>query len=408
MSSRRALVVRYQRFEDAHVRREALALRDAGYDVEVICTATAEWQGTREWNGVTVRNVSVAKTRGALAQYAIEYTWWFVVCAWLMTLACLRGRRHHVIQITTLPDQQVFAALVPKLFGSRVVVFFKEPTAELVEAKLEGRAATVLAAWSRLVARAAARFADQAIAVTEAHRATYVALGVAPDRVGVVGNCPMEDHVAVAAPAPIDSDRFVVMCHGTVERRMGQLHLVEAFDLARRQRDDLLLVLCGAGSDSDAVRARIEQLDLGEHVDDRGFVSADEIAALMARADLGVVPMVPSPYSRLVHTTKMFEFMYRGVPVVAGDLDATVADFPDACHYYAAGDPDALAQAVVELAADPCSRDELVAAGAAALVSASWAAQRDHYASLVTGQDLNADGLAASMALAATRDEVSR
>ncbi len=324
MSDRpRALVVRYQPFADPHVRREALALRDAGYDVEVLCVATDDWQGVRDWHGVTVRNLRVAKTRGALAQYALEYTWWFAVCAGIMARACVRGRRHEVIQITTLPDQQVLSTFVPKLLGSRVTVFFKEPTVELIESKLSGRAGAVLARWSQLVERVAIAYADQAIAVTEAHRQTYVRRGANPDKIGVVGNCPTDDHVQTAAPESIDG-RVVVLCHGTFERRMGQLDLVEAFDIARRRRDDLLLVLTGRGSDLEAVRARVDELGLGDHVQVRGFVSEEELAGLVARADLGAVPMQPSPYSRLVHTTKMFEFFYRRVPVVAGDLDATV------------------------------------------------------------------------------------
>ena len=383
-NGQRACIVRYQTFADPHVQREAVALRDAGYDVEVLCPRLDAGPRREIWNGITITRMPVSKTRGALAQYAIEYTVWFAVCFWYLAWSCLRGRRHDVIQITTLPDQQVFAALVPKLLGSRVVLFYKEPTAELVATKFDGRVRGLLVAWSQFVARQSGRCADQCIAVTDRHRDTYLANGLAPDKVGVVLNCPMTSHVGASAPAHIEN-RFVVLCHGTVEERMGQRLLVEAMDLVRAERPDVLLVLTGAGSFEAAVADEIDARELRSWVDFRGFIPSDELAALMARAGLGVVPMLPSGYSHLVHTTKMFEFMLRGVPVVAGNLGATVDDFPDACAYFTAGSAASLAATLVNLANDPIARAAQAERGRAAVEHNSWDEMQIGYVSLVAG-----------------------
>ncbi len=383
-AKKRACIVRYQTFEDPHVRREAIALRDAGYDVEVICPRLDGGPRSEVWNGIQITRMPVSKTRGALAQYAIEYTVWFVVCFAYLAWACARGRRHGVIQITTLPDQQVFAALIPKLLGSRVVLFYKEPTPELVATKFDGRVGALLVRWTRFVARQAGRFADQCIAVTSRHRDTYLADGCSPDKIGVVPNCPMDSHVGPSAPAQIDN-RFVILCHGTVEERMGQRLLVEAMDLVRAERPDVLLVLTGSGSHESAVADEIDMRGLRTWVDFRGFIPTDELAALMARADLGVVPMLPSDYAHLVHTTKMYEFMMRGVPVVAGDLGATTDDFPDACAYFAAGDAASLAATVLGLANDPDRRAAQAQRGRAAVESNNWNLMQLGYVELVTG-----------------------
>lgn len=175
---------------DPSTRREAEALRDAGMEVHVLCLAgQSEIDGVVHRadelvDGVHVRRFRIAKRRGGPAAYLWQWGSWFVVCFVALTVLHAR-RRLRVIQVSSLPDFQVFAALVPKLTGCRVVLFQKEPFPELF-ATITGR--TGLSRVLALVERLSIGFADHTLTVTEELRRTAVGRGADPDGIDVVLN----------------------------------------------------------------------------------------------------------------------------------------------------------------------------------------------------------------------------
>ena len=116
--------------------RECEALAGAGFDVEFLCMRSDERPRTTVVNGVTITSLPASLGRSGAIGYAIGYGWFFLLTASVLTARHLR-RRYSVIQINTMPDFLVFAAIVPKLLGSRVVAYMKEPTPELAEVKFE-------------------------------------------------------------------------------------------------------------------------------------------------------------------------------------------------------------------------------------------------------------------------------
>jgi glycosyltransferase involved in cell wall biosynthesis len=107
-----------------------------------------------------------------------------------------------------------------------------------------------------------------------------------------------------------------------------------------------------------------------------GTISYSESAALVAGSLAALVPRADRPNARFgLSPLKLFEAMSCGVPVVASDL----AGLRDVVHEhdcgitYAPGDPDALARAVAELAANPVKASQMGSRGRAAAVALySW------------------------------------
>ena len=232
----RVAFVRFHGY-DPSTRREAEALRDAGMEVHVLCLAgQSEIDGVVHRadelvDGVHVRRFRISKRRGWRGGVPVAMGRWFVVCFVALTMLHAR-RRLRVVQVSSLPDFQIFAALVPKLTGCRVVFFQKEPFPELF-ATITGR--TGLSKVLAVVERLSMRFADHTLTVTEELRRTAVGRGADPDRIDVVLNATPRAAWApsVARPATHEGE-FVVLCAGTIEERYGHLHLVEAVALARQ------------------------------------------------------------------------------------------------------------------------------------------------------------------------------
>ena len=154
-------------------------------------------------------------------------------------------------------------------------------------------------------------------------------------------------------------DEVIVVCIGTIEERYGHHTLVDAVASARHKLPGLRVTVTGEGTWSDELSRRIADQGLEPHLRFAGWLPIEELRDLLDRADIGVIAQLSSPYSNLVHTGKMYEYLAFGIPVVASRLTSVNRYFPDdVIRYFEAGDADDLADALVELADDPASRRE--------------------------------------------------
>ncbi len=159
-------------YED--VRREAEALAGAGLDVDVICMRGLGRPRREVLNGVTVISLPANRRRGrGKARYAFDYGLFFLLAAATLAVRHLR-RPYQVVQVNSMPDFLVFAAVIPKLLGSRVIAYMAEPTPELAETLFgPGWISRGLA----MIEQCALRFADHAFTVTEQLKAAVRASG---------------------------------------------------------------------------------------------------------------------------------------------------------------------------------------------------------------------------------------
>ena len=103
------------------------------------------------------------------------------------------------------------------------------------------------------------------------------------------------------------------------------------------------------------------------------------IAEILA-ADVTVVPMRRNPYSVLVHTNKMFEYLALGRPIVASRLDFVAAYFPDDAIKYFEPDDDAdLARRLRETFTDREAAAKRVRTATAIYEGYRWTAERRKY-----------------------------
>lgn len=137
----------------------------------------------------------------------------------------------------------------------------------------------------------------------------------------------------LAVPNGVDLDQFKTVSEevgedvpsGPVVMYLGHLYgwkgvdtVVAAAQLARDQ--DLSFVLIG-GTDADVARYR--RLTEGmSNIFFLGHKTRSEIPSLMRRADVLLLPNIPSTQESVAYTSpiKMFEYMASGKPIVASDL----------------------------------------------------------------------------------------
>jgi glycosyltransferase involved in cell wall biosynthesis len=190
-------------------------------------------------------------------------------------------------------------------------------------------------------------------------------LRVSPERVRHIYNAVQygdlvadTDGRSIRRKVGIGSDAFVIGNVARLDRGKGQYRLIEAFVVAARQRDDLHLLIVGAGPLEDALRERAAAAGL-----------ADRVHLLGLRGDVGPVLHAldlfafPSLFEGL--PLAVIEAMAVGVPVIA----SSVGPLPEIISHGATGllvapqDTDGWASAIIDLAGDEPRRESLGRAG---------------------------------------------
>jgi glycosyltransferase involved in cell wall biosynthesis len=377
----RISVIRQQVAWSPRAAREVAALAEAGHEVDYICLRAPGEPRRERRERVTVWRLGVPRRRlGGLGRYLVGYGWFFVSAATLVSLLHVR-RRYRLVQVNTLPDGLVFAAVVPRLFGARVLLDLQECMPEFFATKFDTGMRHPMVRFIAAVEQRAIRFADRVITPTPQLRDTFVARGGEPGKIDVVMDGSDEDIFHRIPDAHPDPDRFTLVSHGTVEERYGLDTAIAAVGLLRDEIPGLRLKIYGTGSDLDRLRRMVDELGVADRVwFSDGFVPVEELVRGIATADVGVVAMKRDAFRDVTLAGKMFDFIAMGIPMAVSRTRSVTENFPaDFSELFESGDPVDLAAAIRRLHADPEHRARLVHRAAAAAEPYRWLHQRKRY-----------------------------
>ena len=380
--SARVCVVRHGYFpDDPRVRREVGALLDAGHEVDVVCLRAEGEERTGTWRSARIHRLPVRHERRGVARYLFEYSSFFLLAFAKVTSLHLR-RRYRLVQVHTLPDALVFVALVPKLFGAKVLLDMHELMPEFAAVKFGSRGSRLVRAITR-AERWSARFADVVVGVSP------LQASILERRIGktchVVPNVPDEELLSHAPTAPPAEPVPLLVTHGTLTEGYGVQTLIEALPLVREEVEARALIV-GDGEYLGELRRQADLLGVRDAVEFTGRVPFTDVAGHLARARVGVVTLLRDGYMELLVPNKLFEYVALGLPVVAADLPGIRSYFgDDEVVYFEPGDPRDLAEKVVALLTDEQLRADVVARSRRVYDEVGWERSAEVYLRLVDG-----------------------
>ena len=370
---------------DSRLKREIDALVDAGHEVDLIC-ATIPGQPRLERIGrLSVHRVPLTRRRAGLLRYVFEFVAFQLAATVLAAVLHLR-RRYDLVQVNSLPDWLVFAAIVPWLLGARVLLDLHECMPEYAITRYDLRPAHPVVRLLAFIEQASIRFADGAITCTEQMRERFVERGVPREKVGVVLNSFDEGRLDPAGyQTPRHDERFVLICHGTIDENFGIDLVVRAVALLEHTIPGLRLEVYGDGTQRQLLLRLVKDLGLEERVwFSPGFIPLSELLARIASADVGVVAIRRDVFRDLTHCNKMYDLIAMRKPVVISRTRAVEAYFGDDCfQLFESGNERDLARAIAELYADPQRRERLVRRATEVNEPYRWVHQRTAYLATV-------------------------
>ncbi len=385
----RVCVIRQYYFPlDIRVRREVEALIQDGHEVDVICLRRPDEPSYERQGNLTVRRLPPRHQRGGMRRYLFEYAAFFSLSMSLVALLHAK-RRYDVVQVHSMPDALVFASWIPKLLGARVMLDLLESMPEFYATKFKTgpeHPVVRLIAWME---QASIRFADSVITCTDQMREAFEARGAEPGKVQVILNTADETlfNAEHYPPRQGDPDRFVLICHGTVEERYGLDTAVRAVALLKNEIPGLRLEIYGEGSYVPGLRELSAQLGVEREVYfSHGFVPMPELLEAIASADAGIVAMKRDAFRDLTLCNKMFEYITMRRPAIVSRTRSVQAYFDESCFQkFDSDDAPDLARAIRELHADPALADRLVERATLVSEPYRWPTQRDKYTGLIRG-----------------------
>jgi glycosyltransferase involved in cell wall biosynthesis len=368
---------------DPRIQRQSDALTDAGYEVDVIALRRPGEAAEERAGGQRIVRLPLDRTFGGFAGHMAEYVGFTALATWRLAMEH-RRRRYDLVQVATVPDFLIAAAVPEKLAGVPLLLDLHEDMPEFFRNRFAHPILRPLLPAVTAVALASASLADELITVHEPLRQLAIGRGIDPGRISVVMNS--------ADPRVFDPDRherrpFMVdgrlrlIHHSNLQRIYGLDRAIDALALLPATIDWQLDVY-GDGPWRPQIVAAIARTATGDRVHLHGRVPTDELPARLAAADIGLVPSLREPYLEYSLSTKLLEYAAMGVPIVASDLATFRHHFTEAAVWFVSG-PEMLTDAIASLAADP---DAAVAMGLEARRQAGaydWNRQRATYLGVV-------------------------
>ena len=376
--------------EDPRVRREAEALVARGRPVDVIALRQPGDPREGVLNGVRVTRLGVQRHQGArLWVYLREYLSFLVRSSWTAARAAHRRRRYALVQVHSLPDFLVFAALPLKLAGVKVILDLHEAMPEFFKSRFPDVRSPLVRRALLLQERLSIGFADRVFAVNELMADRLLGLGVRPTKLTIVPNSPnldLFDPAAHPRRAFREDGPLRIVYTGALTPTYELDVTLDAIARVATERPDLdiHLELYGRGDSEAGLRTQSGRLGIADRLTFHGRIPIEAVPAAVARADIGIAPTRLDEFTAVSLSTKVFEYGAMGKPVVASRLPLVERTFPaDAVLTYPSGDAAALAAAIVRLADDPLEREARVARTERRVRELGWAAEADRYAALV-------------------------
>lgn len=357
---------------ETRVQRQAQALRREGYEVDILClrqdgeAARESIQGAAGMEGdITIYRLPLKRHRGrGFLWQMLEYLAFFVLVFIKLPLLH-RHRRYGVVQVHNLPDFLVFAALIPRLMGARLILDLHDLMPEFFASRSKRAMSSLPVRLVRWQEQASCRFAHHVITVTDVWKEALVGRGVAADKVTVIMNVAdrdafrRQDSAVAAQKAPGNTpEGLQLIYHGAFTHRYGVDLALAAVDEARKQIPALHLSLLGDGESRAELERIIAERGLQEHVTlSQGMLPVSDLAPHLAKAQAGIVPNRSDIFTDGLLPTKLMEYVALGIPVIAARTPTILAYFDsEMVQFFEAGNAHDLAQQIIALHAD---RDRL-------------------------------------------------
>ena len=339
---------------DTRVRREAETLsRLPEYSVSVLSLKSKEKPVTYSLDGVQVIELNEQKYYGKnQVKYVFSYVRFLVLSLFKCT-ELFFSEKIKTVHVHNMPNFLVFSAIIPRLFGKKVILDTHDTVPETYATKF-----SVLSGWLfRLLCleeRVSCAFAHKIISVNSVQREALIARGISKDKITISMN--VLDHrifnsQACQTNTSLKTDGLKMVYHGTIAKRLGVDLIIRSMADSIKYFPDLEFHIWGSGGgDLDEIAKLSKKPGFVGKVQFHDALPMRDLIPKLLGMTLGVVGNRKSPATELMLPVKMLEYVALGIPVVAPRLKAVQHYFTEEMvSYFEPDDIESMTRAILRL-----------------------------------------------------------
>lgn len=374
---------------DNRVKRYAMTLAKRGDHVDVIGLRPEGQSDFANHDGINVYRIQerVFNENGQFA-YLVRLLRFLVHSAILLTRKHLK-EPYDVIHVHNVPDFLVFAALIPKIKGAKIILDIHDLMPELYAGKFNS-GGSVLYNLLVLTEKVSAAFSDRIIVSNHIWEKKLSSRSCKEGKCAAILNYP-DNAIFYRRPRKRKDGKIIFIYPGTFGWHQGLDIAIRAFKLIEDRAPEAELHIYGDGNSKDSLARLIAEAGLERKVFIRMFLPIEKIADVMAEADIGIVPKRADSFGNEAFSTKIFEFMALGVPVIASNTTIDRFYFNDSIvKFFRSGDELDLAEKMLLLVKDKAARDEIAGNASRYISENSWDVKKGIYLDIIDGLAGNA------------------
>jgi glycosyltransferase involved in cell wall biosynthesis/peptidoglycan/xylan/chitin deacetylase (PgdA/CDA1 family) len=379
----RVCVIAYTYYEtDSRVRRYAEALAKRGDQVDVV--ALGNGVAYRKRDSLRGVNVYRIQKRAISEKYQLSYLMKIVV--FLFRSGAFVTRRHlkepyDLFHIHSVPDFEVFSALIPRLMSAKVILDIHDIVPEFYASKFGASKDSLVFKALVLVEKLSIAFSHHVIIANHIWE-KRLSRSVCQEKCSVYLNYP-DPALFYPRETTKNDKKLVFMYPGTLSWHQGLDIALRAFALAKTELPSAEFHIVGNGHEKNELMNLARSLEIEDKVIFRDFVPIEEVIDLMASAHVGVVPKRNDSFGGEAFSTKIFEFMALGIPVIASATRIDSFYFSESVlEFFEPENERDLASTMVRLAKHEEHRHALAQTALRFMTQYSWDTKEQEYLDL--------------------------
>lgn len=369
---------------DNRVRRYAETLAADGNHVDVIALRINRQQAKVECiNHVKVyriqRRVNNEKFK---LSYLIKMLIFFCRSFIFLTRKYLI-ERYNIIHVHSPPDFEVFATLLPKIKGAKIILDIHDIMPEFYKSKFNSNEKSLIYKALLSIERFSIAFSDHTLISNHIWEKRLLERSAHSGKITTIINFP-DERIFRSTVKQKNVHKCILMYPGTLNWHQGLDIALEAFEIIKDLVPHAELHIHGDGPSKPYLANRIKQLQLEHRVLLKGSVPINEIAKCMAYSDLGIVPKRNDSFGGEAFSTKTLEFMQLGVPIIVSKTKIDSFYFDDSIvRFFKPGDHKDLAEAMLELITNKQARISMAERASEFVIPNRWGAKKQIYLNLI-------------------------
>ncbi len=369
---------------DTRVLQYAKVLAERGDSVEVFAVRREGTPSFEVMDGVEVYRIQRRKVneRGRFG-YLVRILLFLLRAAFVLTKRQL-SKPYDVVHVHSVPDFLVFAALVPKLLGVRVILDIHDILPEFYASKFGISSNSPLFRLLLVVEKVSTHFADHVIIANHLWHERLVSRSVPREKCTTIINYP---DPSIFRPRPIAKKNrtFRITYPGSMNTHQGLDIAVCAFAKVADKMPGAEFHIYGDGPAKGSLIQLTKELGLSERILFHETLPTPEVAEIMAASDLAVVPKrASSEFGNEAASTKIMEFMSLGIPVIVSrtKIDSYYHN-NSTVRFVESENVSDLAEAMLLLWRDPQLRAQLAVNASEYVLKNNWREKKSDYLRLV-------------------------